>query len=106
MNSYKFKLTLTIMRLQQEDFGTYRCISKNSIGQAEEVVELYGKYLFFHFFFSIPFFDFITSIELPSEKLEEELQVYVEDYEEEPQTEPTTTSKHAPRSGKSPKNNW
>ena len=52
------------------------------------------------------FFDFITSIELPSEKLEEELQVYVEDYEEEPQTEPTTTSAHAPRSGKSPKNNW
>merc|ERR1719348_737673 len=85
LNSYKFKLTLTIMRLQQEDFGTYRCISKNSIGQAEEVVELY---------------------ELPSEKLEEELQVYVEDYEEEPQTEPTTTSAHAPRSGKSPKNNW
>ena len=43
LNSYKFQLTLTIKRLQPEDFGTYRCISKNSIGQAEEVVELYGK---------------------------------------------------------------
>ena len=28
----------------QGDFGTYRCISKNSIGQAEEVVELYGQF--------------------------------------------------------------
>lgn len=44
INSYKFKLTLTIKRLQSEDFGTYRCISKNSIGQAEELVELYGIY--------------------------------------------------------------
>ena len=45
VNSYKFKLTLTIKRLQPEDFGTYRCISKNSIGQAEEEVELYGESL-------------------------------------------------------------
>ena len=45
MNSYKFQLTLTIKRLQPEDFGTYRCISKNSIGQAEEEVELYGESL-------------------------------------------------------------
>ena len=43
LNSYKFQLTLTIKRLQPEDFGTYRCISKNSIGQAEEEVELYGE---------------------------------------------------------------
>ena len=45
LNSYKFQLTLTIKRLQPEDFGTYRCISKNSIGQAEEEVELYGESL-------------------------------------------------------------
>ena len=45
LNSYKFQLTLTIKSLQPEDFGTYRCISKNSIGQAEEVVELYGEIL-------------------------------------------------------------
>ena len=43
VNSYKFQLTLTIKRLQPEDFGTYRCISKNSIGQADEMVELYGE---------------------------------------------------------------
>jgi hypothetical protein len=24
------------------DFGSFRCISKNSIGQAEAVIELYG----------------------------------------------------------------
>ena len=44
INSYKFRLTLTIKHLQGSDFGTYRCISKNSIGQAKELVELYGEY--------------------------------------------------------------
>ena len=63
LNGYKFQLVLVIKKLEkvvdqfcnnryngcqkwslyQGDFGTYRCISKNSIGQAEEVVELYGK---------------------------------------------------------------
>ena len=62
LNGYKFQLVLVIKKLEkvvdqfcnnkyngfqkwslhQGDFGTYRCISKNSIGQAEEVVELYG----------------------------------------------------------------
>ena len=42
MNGYRFQLVLVINRLEAGDFGTYRCISKNSIGQAEEVVELYG----------------------------------------------------------------
>ena len=77
-----------------------------SVRQRKWLNYMVSIYILFILFFSIPFFDFITSIELPSEKLEEELQVYVEDYEEEPQTEPTTTSAHAPRSGKSPKNNW
>jgi len=72
LNSYKFKLTLTIKRLQPEDFGTYRCISKNSIGQAEEVVELY---------------------ELPSEKeLEPDLEIYEEEYDDTPMIIPTPAS--------------
>jgi len=41
LNGYKFQLVLVIKKLEKGDFGTYRCISKNSIGQAEEVVELY-----------------------------------------------------------------
>ena len=61
LNGYKFQLVLVIKKLEkvqeielrvsmfytkntQGDFGTYRCISKNSIGQAEEVVELYGQF--------------------------------------------------------------
>ena len=31
------------------DFGSFRCISKNSIGQAEEYIELYGKLRIFCF---------------------------------------------------------
>lgn len=38
---YRFKISLTIKNLVGPDFGSFRCISKNSIGQAEAVIELY-----------------------------------------------------------------
>jgi hypothetical protein len=34
------------------DFGSFRCISKNSIGQAEAVIELYGISQIFTLFYS------------------------------------------------------
>ncbi|XP_023337364.1 protein amalgam [Eurytemora carolleeae] len=40
-SSYRFMITLTIKNLIPPDFGSFRCISKNSIGQAEEYIELY-----------------------------------------------------------------
>lgn len=42
-NSYRAYMRLTIRNLQDGDFGNYRCISKNSLGETEGSIRLYGK---------------------------------------------------------------
>lgn len=42
-NSYRAYMRLTIRNLQVGDFGNYRCISKNSLGETEGSIRLYGK---------------------------------------------------------------
>lgn len=37
-------MKLTIKNLQYGDFGNYRCISKNSLGETEGSIRVYGKY--------------------------------------------------------------
>lgn len=44
-SSYKTSMKLTIRNLQTGDFGNYRCISKNSLGETEGSIRLYGTYL-------------------------------------------------------------
>ena len=44
---YSVQMRLTIRNFRKSDFGGYKCISKNSIGDAEGNIRLYGK--FFHF---------------------------------------------------------
>ncbi|KAK4881543.1 hypothetical protein RN001_004862 [Aquatica leii] len=39
--SYKIHMKLTIKNISQIDYGSYQCISKNTIGEAEETVQLY-----------------------------------------------------------------
>lgn len=41
-NSYRSHMKLTVNNLQPRDFGTYRCISKNSLGETEGSIRLYG----------------------------------------------------------------
>lgn len=41
---YAVEMVLQIKRLQKNDFGGYKCISKNSIGDTEGTIRLYGKY--------------------------------------------------------------
>lgn len=36
-------MKLTVRNLQNGDFGNYRCISKNSLGETEGSIRLYGK---------------------------------------------------------------
>lgn len=43
-NSYRAHMRLTIKNLQTKDFGNYRCISKNSLGETEGSIRLYGEY--------------------------------------------------------------
>lgn len=42
-NSYRAHMKLTVRNLQTGDFGNYRCISKNSLGETEGSIRLYGK---------------------------------------------------------------
>lgn len=37
-------MKLTVRNLQSGDFGNYRCISKNSLGETEGSIRLYGKF--------------------------------------------------------------
>jgi hypothetical protein len=43
-NSYRAHMKLTIRDLGDKDFGNYRCISKNSLGETEGSIRLYGQY--------------------------------------------------------------
>lgn len=40
---YKVQLQLYIKNLQPEDFGSYTCVAKNSLGETEGTIRLYGK---------------------------------------------------------------
>ncbi|CAF4904957.1 unnamed protein product [Pieris macdunnoughi] len=40
-NSYRAHMKLTVRNLQGGDFGNYRCISKNSLGETEGSIRLY-----------------------------------------------------------------
>lgn len=41
---YAVQMTLVVRKLQKSDMGGYKCISKNSIGDAEGTIRLYGKH--------------------------------------------------------------
>jgi neurotrimin len=40
---YACTMTLIVKKLQKSDMGGYKCISKNSIGDAEGTIRLYGE---------------------------------------------------------------
>ncbi|KYN10990.1 Lachesin, partial [Trachymyrmex cornetzi] len=42
-NSYRAHMRLTIRNLTASDFGSYRCISKNSLGETEGSIRLYRR---------------------------------------------------------------
>lgn len=47
MSLYETRMTLTIRKFQKEDIGSYRCIAKNSLGEVDSSIRLYGKYMAF-----------------------------------------------------------
>lgn len=40
---YTTNMMLTIHKVQQEDYGTYTCVSMNPLGNTDGVIKLYGK---------------------------------------------------------------
>lgn len=43
-NAYKIKMKLTIHSVNQTDYGSYKCVSKNSLGDTDGTIKLYRKY--------------------------------------------------------------
>lgn len=44
---YETKMTLIVRKFLKDDVGSYRCIAKNSLGEVDSSIRLYGKYNFF-----------------------------------------------------------
>ena len=42
-NSYSLTMRLTIKDLEEKDFAAYECVAKNSLGEAEGLIRVYGK---------------------------------------------------------------
>lgn len=41
-NAYKTHMKLTIISVTLSDYGTYQCVSKNSLGETDGTIKLYG----------------------------------------------------------------
>ena len=40
---YKIHMLLTIRFMEEEDFGTYRCVAKNPRGETDGAIKVYGE---------------------------------------------------------------
>ena len=43
-DSYRTRMILKIKQLEDKDFGTYKCLAKNILGEKEGLVRLYGMH--------------------------------------------------------------
>lgn len=43
-NGYKIHMQLTIKTVSAGDYGSYKCIAKNSLGDTDGTIQLYGEY--------------------------------------------------------------
>lgn len=43
ISSFESRMTLTVRKLTADDVGVYRCIAKNSLGEVDSSIRLYGE---------------------------------------------------------------
>lgn len=43
-STYKTDMTLRIKSVGSNDFGSYKCIAKNSLGETDSTIKLYSKF--------------------------------------------------------------
>lgn len=55
-NAYKVHMKLTIKAVTPADFGSYKCVSKNSLGDTDGSIKLYRKYFLHTISFSFYLF--------------------------------------------------
>lgn len=46
--AYKTVMTLKIKSVEMGDFGSYKCVAKNSLGETDGTIKLYRKYIYSH----------------------------------------------------------
>lgn len=44
-NAYKVFMKLTIKSVGMSDYGSYKCVSKNSLGETDGTIKLYRKFI-------------------------------------------------------------
>ena len=44
-HGYRTTMKLRINSLSREDFGSFKCLAKNTLGEKEGLIRLYGKYI-------------------------------------------------------------
>lgn len=47
-SSYETRMTVTVRKFQKEDVGSYRCIAKNSLGEVDSSIRLYGEFYYIY----------------------------------------------------------
>lgn len=52
-NVYKVVMKLTIIDVDIDDFGMFKCVAKNSLGETDGSIKLYRKLCIFVFFVEI-----------------------------------------------------
>lgn len=50
-NAYKIHMKLTINSVSATDFGSYKCVSRNSLGDTDGSIKVYRKYTVATFLF-------------------------------------------------------
>lgn len=45
ISSFESRMVLTVRKLAFDDVGGYRCVAKNSLGEVDSVIRLYGLFL-------------------------------------------------------------
>lgn len=51
-------MKLVIIPVKSTDFGIYKCVAKNSLGESEEIIKVHRKFLFIYFLLLIIRFNF------------------------------------------------
>lgn len=46
-NAYKVHMKLTIRSVTDSDYGSYKCVSRNSLGDTDGSIKVYRKYYTF-----------------------------------------------------------
>lgn len=59
---FEVRMKLTIRNIQRQDLGSYRCAAKNSLGEMESNIRLYGEFELNTCWLTFPLIDFTTNI--------------------------------------------